>query len=636
MKLQYKTTGIMILLGIVILLFITIVYSNLNQQIVIQKELQNIENIAKEISHHMDTHIMADIITTVSFSSAPVIMDALRNSNKEFEELPPKEIRSKIDTLNNKWIEAEEIRDPFIQEYIKNPAAKFLGLQQINFPKMYGELFLTNRYGAMIASTGKLTTLAHAHKYWWKASYSNGKGRVFIDDRGFDTSVEGYVLGIVVPIIDKGEIIGIIKSNLNLDGPLTDVIDNYSSRHPGKIQIVRSNGLIVAEAGEVPLSNSLSEDIVKYLQTKEIGAEIIESNGKECLVSFSPIQSTLGSEKTGFGGKYESLDHIQGNEGEAWHIVVTLDKETAIHDAARMNKLLIIAELIFLAITSLLALFFARWIAGPLVKLSIIAKKIGEGDLHARAKITTKDEIGDLSQSVNSMAENLEKTLTSRDELVREIELRKAAEKEIKYQLKEKETILKEVHHRIKNNFASIVSLLSLQAQSTSTIEVQSALNDAIGRVDSMQVLYEKLLLSDNFQTTSVKEYLDNLITDIVNLFLDNIDIAVDKQIDDFQLDPKLLVPVGIIVNELLTNIMKYAFSDRTSGSIEIIVKENQKNIILIIQDNGKGLPEGFDLDIQEGFGLMLIRMLCEQLKGNFIIENKNGTRCTLEFPYER
>ena len=101
----------------------------------------------------------------------------------------------------------------------------------------------------------------------------------------------------------------------------------------------------------------------------------------------------------------------------------------------------------------------------------------------------------------------------------RNITEQKKAQDEIKHQLAEKEIILKEVHHRIKNNIASIGSLLSLQAELTTTPEVQSALQDAIGRVDSMQVLYEKLLLTDDYQITSVKEYLDNLIDDIINLF---------------------------------------------------------------------------------------------------------------------
>ena len=206
------------------------------------------------------------------------------------------------------------------------------------------------------------------------------------------------------------------------------------------------------------------------------------------------------------------------------------------------------------------------------------------------------------------------------------------AKEKIEHQLFAKEVLLKEVHHRIKNNIASIGCLLSLQAQSTTTHEVQSILQDTIGRVSSMQILYEKLLITDDYNVTSLKEYLDNLIDEIISLFPKSIEISIEKQIDDFQLDPERLFPIGIIVNELLTNVMKYAFIERDSGLIEVIVEKNQGNITLAIQDNGKGLPDKFDLDSQKGFGLMLVKILSEQLEGSFSIENNNGTRSFLKF----
>ena len=115
-------------------------------------------------------------------------------------------------------------------------------------------------------------------------------------------------------------------------------------------------------------------------------------------------------------------------------------------------------------------------------------------------------------------------------------------------------------------------------------------------------------------------------------MFPESVEISIEKQIDEFQLDPKRLVPIGIIINELLTNIMKYAFIERDSGLIEIAVKKNQGNMTLTIQDNGNGFPEGFDIDTQKGFGLMLIKMLTKQLEGSFTIENNNGTRSFLKF----
>ena len=209
---------------------------------------------------------------------------------------------------------------------------------------------------------------------------------------------------------------------------------------------------------------------------------------------------------------------------------------------------------------------------------------------------------------------------------------RKIMGNKIKLQLEEKEFILKEIHHRIKNNFASISSLLSLQSKSLTNPEAISALNDAVVRVNSMKVMYEKMLLTGNYKTASSKTYLDNLIDDLAQFFPKDIDIRTEKSIDDFMLDSKQLIPVGFIVNELLTNIMKYSFTNKDFGLIEVVLKEHSGNVVLTVKDNGNGLPEGFDIDKSKGFGLMLIKMLVQQLNGSFTMENETGLKTIITF----
>lgn len=632
MKLQYKAAGLMIFIGLTCLLLITIVFTNLIKKTVLQEELQNIANISKEIAHHMNSHLESNSDITKSFSSAPIIKDALIQSNSVFGLISEDERNTKIDLLNIQWMDTIDISDPFIQNHLTNSVAEYLKLQQTVLPGLYGEIFLTNKYGVMIASTGKLTTLAHVNKFWWQASYDDGRGRVFLDDRGFDESVQGYVLGFVVPIKNGDEIIGILKSNINIEGPLTDVIQDFRVNHSGNIQISRTKGLILAEEGKIPLSNSLSENITQHLLSQKKGIEIIQINKNKKLVAFYPIPITLGSDEFGFGGKYESVDHIKGNDGEGWHIIITLDEEFALLEANATTRIIILAGIIFIIISSLISLILGKWFTTPLINISKIAHKIGNGNLDTRIPVITKDEIGNLALSINMMAENLAKTLISRDNLIQEVTKREEAEKEIIVQLKEKDFILKETHHRIKNNFTSIAALLNLQIETITNKQALSALQDAISRVHSMALLYEKLLLKDDYQTTSTKEYIDSLIEEIISLFPVGLSLKIKMQISDFQLDPQILIPVGIIVNELLTNIMKYAFTGRDSGFIEVTLTEDQGKIKLIILDNGNGLPEGFELEKQNGFGLMLIEMLTQQLDGSFTIENHVGTKSVIEF----
>jgi PAS domain S-box-containing protein len=216
--------------------------------------------------------------------------------------------------------------------------------------------------------------------------------------------------------------------------------------------------------------------------------------------------------------------------------------------------------------------------------------------------------------------------------VIRDITERKRAEEEIKRQLSEKETLLKEVHHRIKNNIASIGGLLSLQLQGLKNPEAVTVLQDAVGRVDSMRVLYDKLLLSEGYKDVSVKNYTESLIDTVITLFPSSVKITLEKRIDDFHLDTKKLFPLGIIINEILTNIMKYAFLNRKTGLIKISLSNADNRVLLTIQDNGRGLPVGFNINESKGFGLMLVKMLSQQLGGDFSIEAHKGTRCTIEF----
>jgi len=216
-----------------------------------------------------------------------------------------------------------------------------------------------------------------------------------------------------------------------------------------------------------------------------------------------------------------------------------------------------------------------------------------------------------------------------------DISERKRAEDEIKHQLLEKEVLLKEVHHRIKNNIASIESLLTLQSRSTTNTEVVSALQDSISRIKSMRVIYDKLLLTENYQEISVRNYLESLIDTIINVFTNNQPIKINKRIDDFNLNSKVLFPVGIIINELLTNAIKYAFVGKDDRYIGILLLKKENHITLKVQDNGTGLPDGFEFNKLEGFGLMLVKILSEQINGTFAIgkiKDENGTQCTLEF----
>ena len=202
---------------------------------------------------------------------------------------------------------------------------------------------------------------------------------------------------------------------------------------------------------------------------------------------------------------------------------------------------------------------------------------------------------------------------------------RKRNETLVHQQLEEKEILLREVHHRIKNNMNSVSSLLKLQAGMADP-DGSRAINKAIGRLEGMRVLYEKLLMTDEYKEIAVKPYVEDLIRSIVDLFPEKKWIDIDVSIDDLQMNTKKIFPLGLILNELITNSMKYAFGPREEGRIRVDLSRHENGeVVLTVCDNGRGLPQGFDLDSNSGFGLKLVKMLAKQLGGLMTIDDRDG-----------
>ncbi|MBA4417371.1 MAG: hypothetical protein C0392_05620 [Syntrophus sp. (in: bacteria)] len=217
-------------------------------------------------------------------------------------------------------------------------------------------------------------------------------------------------------------------------------------------------------------------------------------------------------------------------------------------------------------------------------------------------------------------------------ELMKEVAERKKAEEGIQKLLKEKELLLREVHHRIKNNMNVIMSLLSLQSSILKDPSAIAALEDSRSRVQSMMVLYDKLYRSTDFREISTKDYLTSLIDEIVGNFVNRGSVTIETHIDNSILDAKILSYVGMILNELLTNAIKHAFIGKDNGVIAISFSLEDNHATLIIQDNGIGIPETIDIEISGGFGMQLVGMLTKQLEGIARIERHNGSTFILEF----
>ena len=432
MKLQYKYGLITFSLSATILLMV--LFFIYQQNISSAKQLANLrmQEINQEIVQRFETELHHLNRSATSIALTPEIINELHRSNKLFSEYDSDARAEQIDKLNQRWKNTANPDDPFVQPYLNNRIVDYLRAQQKTFPGQYGEIFITNRYGVAIAATSKLTTLAHAHKYWWLGSYYNGKGRVFFDDRGFDASADGYVLGTVVPVYDNGQILGILKCNVNITGPLSAIFDKHqnSDQDGGILKLVRSGGKVVYQAGVLPLSTNVSAPIIDEMQGGQETSVFQNISSVETLTTLSPVKLTKGSDLVGFGGSYESIDHIMGNLGEIWFVAMTHNVSDLLKIATKTFRQYVLISLSLMFFMALIALFLGHKISKPIVTLARWADKINKSDIHPFPGKMPNDEIGLLSESFNHMVTRLNETMTSRDNLTQEVAIRKQAEQE--------------------------------------------------------------------------------------------------------------------------------------------------------------------------------------------------------------
>ena len=213
----------------------------------------------------------------------------------------------------------------------------------------------------------------------------------------------------------------------------------------------------------------------------------------------------------------------------------------------------------------------------------------------------------------------------------------KKAEQKILALLNEKDLLLKEVHHRVKNNMGSIAALLYLQMDSIANPEAVNAIQDARSRVLSMMGIYDILYRSGEYRSVAARAYFSDLIEKISSTYITSSCVKIESEIDEMILDSSILFPVGMIINELLTNALKYAFPCGKSGVINVrIIRKDEKHIEISIKDNGSGLPDALEISGSRGFGLTLVRMMIQQINGSIKINRINGTEFRINFPVER
>ncbi len=218
-------------------------------------------------------------------------------------------------------------------------------------------------------------------------------------------------------------------------------------------------------------------------------------------------------------------------------------------------------------------------------------------------------------------------------QLQAEVTERKKEHKKVIAALKEKEVLLKEIHHRVKNNMQVISSILNLQSRHIKDKHALKMFEDSQNRIKSMALVHEKLYESENLAGIDFAEYIRSMTSYLFSLYKIGQAIGLNIDIKDILLDVNTAIPCGLIINELISNSLKYAFPEGIVGEICIqLFSDKDDKFTLIVKDNGIGFPKDLDFRETESLGMQLVIMLVEQLEGTIELDKSKGTNFKITF----
>ncbi|MEJ5262919.1 MAG: sensor histidine kinase [Ignavibacterium sp.] len=199
----------------------------------------------------------------------------------------------------------------------------------------------------------------------------------------------------------------------------------------------------------------------------------------------------------------------------------------------------------------------------------------------------------------------------------------------------EQKHLLKEIHHRVKNNLNIIIGLLELQSQNIEDVSVKEMFRESINRIRSMAIIHEYLYRSESHSSIDLSVYIESVADNLLSVYSENkIDLTINYFLENISVEIDIAIPMGLIVNEVVTNSIKHAFLERQKGKIDIYLKKENHRISLALKDDGIGIPVNFDAENSRTLGIQLIKLLVGQLNGKYKIYREEGTTVQIEIPF--
>ncbi len=382
---------------------------------------------------------------------------------------------------------------------------------------------------------------------------------------------------------------------------------------------------------DVELAQKVAEGLVEYRYNAEV--QIINDFGDIIGSARSELPDEQNDYQKGIQISENNTISVPltapGSELSVGRLVLRINGRFVTNDllgrlALKISFLLFWDLILILVLTAV----FYYWLVRPILHITtnillLDVKNPGENVLPVPHN-HRDDELGQLVVTINRVLTDLSDYM----------KMLKQNEQEIKNSLKEKEVLLQEIHHRVKNNLQIISSLLNLQTSTVEEPQIIKAITESQNRISAMSLVHEELYGSDNLSKINFKIYLQKLSAKLRNIYAGNTSVIVTSDMPDLFLDISTTIVCGLIANELISNALKYAFPGRRKGKIELCTEEQDGGIEFSVSDDGVGLPEDLKKRSQAGLGLRLVEGLAAQIRGSVKIADSGGTRFVIKFPY--
>ena len=628
--------------------------------------------LAERTLYEINKEIYNRIEEIQVYSADLILQEAIMKSNQEFDALD--DIQRYINKKDDEWTSVpKETVTSFMQNLIENKLAEELR-EKIEFyekkygNKLYGEIFVTNKYGANVAQTGKTTDYYQADEEWWQTANETG---LYVGDVGYDESADIYSIDIGVKIIDEdGNLLGVTKAVLSLIELIEFVgyIKEYIKFDTNFLFYDRDQKLIYSTK-EFSIFDDAPEQYHRIIGIT--GFTVIHEEGEE-----EEVYS------------YAVSQGFRDFEGLGWTLLIESETEDILAPVIRLKNTLFITLAFVIVLSILTGIGISRSIFKPIGKLSTVAEKIGRGDLDSKAEVSSKDEIGNLAVTINHMASDLKKyqnkLLESEKKRGKELELevskktkelnrrvneleiaKKAttnmledlneANKELKTLDQAKSNFLNLVSHELKTPLTAVFAHLGVLddfKKDLSKEELKSL--DAIKRnSNQLKILINNILEiarieAGKFELNPTKLDIKKEIHEVV----ENLSILSNKKGLKIEVEAKELPSIiadEIRVKEILTNLISNAIKFTNKGKITIKAVKDGKFVKTSVIDTGVGISKDkiknlfqkfYQVDSSvsrrffggTGLGLSISKQLVELQKGKISVESEPGKGSTFSF----